>query len=236
MPIFKIHFLGVFSRKWKKIANFPLLTIVNVIVNVLGNLLLTFAISEIPTQFLETVQTNLKNGFVKRSDFSKLKSFLLQQETPPEKIVILIVFMLSWCHVCIRIALKMLTRCLRDQISQNCSKQISKMTLWSNLISQNCTKQISKMTSWNNLISQNCPSKSKKWLYEMIPFLKIFKIPACEMIRFLKIVAFSLCLVVSFSKLHQQISKMALWNNPISQNFQNSSLLSLSKMTEKDPF
>ena len=166
---------------------------------------------------------------MKRSNFSKLKSFLLQQETPPEKIVILIVFMLSWCHICIRIALKMLTRCLRDQISQNCSKQISKMTLWSNLISQNCTKQISKMTLWNNLISQNCPSKSKKWLYEMIPFLKIFKIPACEMIRFLKIVAFSLCLVVSFSKLHQQISKMALWNNPISQNFQNSSLL-------KDPF
>ena len=88
----------------------------------------------------------------------------------------------------------------------------------------------------NNLISQNCPSKSKKWLYEMIPFLKIFKIPACEMIRFLKIVAFSLCLVVSFSKLHQQISKMALRNNPISQNFQNSSLLPLSKVTEKDLF
>ena len=39
-----------------------------------------------------------------------------------------------------------------------------------------------------------------------------------------------------FSKLYQQISKMASWNNPISQNFQNSSRLSLSKMTEKDPF
>ena len=148
----QILLLGFFSRKWKKIANFPLLRIVNVIGNVLGNVLLTSAISEIHTQFLETVQTNLKNSFVKRSDFSKLKSFLLEQETPPEKIVILIVFMLSWCHICIRIALKMLTRCLRDQISQNCSKQISKMTLWSNLISQNCTKQISKMTLWNNLM------------------------------------------------------------------------------------
>ena len=106
--------------------------------------------------------------------------------------------------------------------------QFSKSTSWE--------LQISKMTSWNNLISQNCPSKSKKWLYEIIRFLKIFKIPACEMIRFLKIVAFSLCLIVSYSKLHQQISKMALWNDPISRNFQNSSLLSLSKKTEKDPF
>ena len=31
-------------------------------------------------------------------------------------------------------------------------------------ISQNCTKQISKMTSSNDLISQNCHNKSKKWL------------------------------------------------------------------------
>ena len=81
----QILLLGFFSRKWKKIANFPLLRIVNVIGNVLGNVLLTFGISEIHTQFLETVQTNLKNGFVKRSDFSKLQSFLLKQETPPEK-------------------------------------------------------------------------------------------------------------------------------------------------------
>ena len=69
----------------KENNNFPLLRIVNVIVNALGNVLLTFGISEIHTQFLETVQTNLKNGFVKRSDFSKLQSFLLKQETPPEK-------------------------------------------------------------------------------------------------------------------------------------------------------
>ena len=55
--------LGVFSRKSKKIANFPLLRIVNVIVNVLGNALLTLGISQIHTQFLKTVQTNLKNGF-----------------------------------------------------------------------------------------------------------------------------------------------------------------------------
>ena len=53
----------------------------------------------------------------------------------------------------------------------------------------------------NNLISHNCPSKAKKkWLYEIIPFLKIFKIPACEMIRFLKIVANK-----SQKRLHQMI-------------------------------
>ena len=77
---------------------------------------------------------------------------LLNRKLLQKKIAILVVLLLSWCPICIRIAFMRLTRCLCNQISQNSTKKISKMTLWNDLISQNFTKQISKMTLWNNLM------------------------------------------------------------------------------------
>ena len=72
-----------------------------------------------------------------------------------------------------------------------------------------------------NQISQNCTKKYQIWLYEIIRFLKIVKFLVLETKKdpfHTKNKADQVSSKSDFSKLYQQISKMALWDEPIQSN------------------